>query len=282
MHIGASTANLYPMNTEDALDALLRLGFRELEVFVNTESEIAPSFLRQLKESIQAAGARVVSLHPYISGSEPYILYSAYERRYRDGLDIYARLFEAASYLGAGLVVMHGDKAEGVLPVEESIARFEGVSDLGRTYGVTLAQENVVRFRASDNAYIAAMRRQLGPKAAFVFDLKQCRRCGHRPEDVVAAMGSALVHVHISDNDARRDCPAPRQRRGGLRQLVPPAGLRRLRRPHRPGAVSHQFRAGIRAGRRQTSAGGCRFPRENAVNLRDSSTNSCNLSNPAA
>ena len=68
MHIGASTANLYPMNTEDALDALLRLGFRELEVFVNTESEIAPSFLRQLKESIQAAGARVVSLHPYISG----------------------------------------------------------------------------------------------------------------------------------------------------------------------------------------------------------------------
>lgn len=209
MHIGASTANLYPMNTEDALDALLRLGFRELEVFVNTESEIAPSFLRQLKESIQAAGARVVSLHPYISGSEPYILYSAYERRYRDGLDIYARLFEAASYLGAGLVVMHGDKAEGVLPVEESIARFEGVSDLGRTYGVTLAQENVVRFRASDNAYIAAMRRQLGPKAAFVFDLKQCRRCGHRPEDVVAAMGSALVHVHISDNDARRDCLPP-------------------------------------------------------------------------
>ena len=76
MHIGASTANLYPMNTEDALDALLRLGFRELEVFVNTESEIAPSFLRQLKESIQAAGARVVSLHPYISGSEPYILLS--------------------------------------------------------------------------------------------------------------------------------------------------------------------------------------------------------------
>lgn len=207
MHIGASTANLYPMNTEDALDALLRLGFRELEVFVNTESEIAPSFLRQLKESIQAAGGPRRLPAPYISGSEPYILYSAYERRYRDGLDIYARLFEAASYLGAGLVVMHGDKAEGVLPVEESIARFEGVSDLGRTYGVTLAQENVVRFRASDNAYIAAMRRQLGPKAAFVFDLKQCRRCGHRPEDVVAAMGSALVHVHISDNDARGTAP---------------------------------------------------------------------------
>ena len=209
MHIGASTANLYPMNTEDALDVLLRLGFRELEVFVNTESEIAPSFIRELKERLQAAGARAVSLHPYISGSEPYLLYSAYERRYRDGLDMYARLFEAAASLGAGLLVMHGDKAEGVLPVEESIARFEGVSGLGRAYGVTLAQENVVRFRASDNAYIAAMRRQLGPKAAFVFDLKQCRRCGHRPEEVVAAMGPALAHVHISDHDDRRDCLPP-------------------------------------------------------------------------
>lgn len=39
IRIGASTANLYPMETERALDRLLQLGFRELEVFLNTESE---------------------------------------------------------------------------------------------------------------------------------------------------------------------------------------------------------------------------------------------------
>ncbi len=209
MVVGASTANLYPQVTEDALDTLLALGFRELEVFVNTESEIAPAFLRLLREKADAAGARILSMHPYVSGVEPYLLFSAYERRYRDGLGIYARLFEAAAALGAQFVVMHGDKAEGVLPVEESIARYEGVYDLGQQYGVTLAQENVVRFRAADNAYLAAMRRQLGPKARFVFDLKQCRRCGHTVESVLEAMGEGVAHVHISDNDPQHDCLLP-------------------------------------------------------------------------
>jgi hypothetical protein len=213
MFIGASTANFYPALTEDALQTLLAMGFRELEIFVNTESEIRPAYLRGLKERVQAHGARVRALHPYLSGIEPYLLFSAYERRYRDGLEIYARLFEAAALLGADFVVMHGDKAEGVLPVEDSVARYEGVYDAGRRFGVTLAQENVVRFRSSDNGYLRAMRRLLGKKAHFVFDIKQCRRCGHSPESVLAAMGDAVAHVHISDGDDRRDCLVPGQGR---------------------------------------------------------------------
>ena len=209
MVIGASTANLYPMLTEEALDTLLALGFRNLEVFVNTESEIAPAFLRLLRDKTDAAGARILSLHPFISGIEPYLLFSAYERRFQDGLRFYARLFVAAGFLVAKLVVMHGDKAQGVLPVEHALARYESVYDLGRQYGVTLAQENVVRFRSEDNAYLAAMRRQLGPKANFVFDVKQCRRCGHTIESVLEAMGQGVVHVHISDNDAEHDCLLP-------------------------------------------------------------------------
>ena len=55
MHIGASTANLYPMNTEDALDALLRLGFRELEVFTQFSSDLD-------KETRQALDAVCVAL----------------------------------------------------------------------------------------------------------------------------------------------------------------------------------------------------------------------------
>lgn len=211
MFVGASTANLYPALTEDALQTLLQLGFRELEIFFNTESEIRPGYLRELKTRVQAQGAHIRALHPYISGIEPYLLFSAYERRYRDGLDIYARLFEAAAFLGADFVVMHGDKAEGVLPVEDSIARYEGVYDAGRQCGVTLAQENVVRFRSSDNEYLRAMRRLLGPKAHFVFDIKQCRRCGHTPEAVIDAMGDAIAHVHISDADEGRDCLVPGQ-----------------------------------------------------------------------
>lgn len=137
MRIGASTANLYPALTEKALDTLLTLGFREVEVFLNTESEAEPDYLRQLRRAADRAGARIRSLHPYISGTEPYLLFSAYDRRLQDGLKIYAKLFRAAQLLGAELVVMHGDKLGGILPVEESVARFERLYDLGRTYGVT-------------------------------------------------------------------------------------------------------------------------------------------------
>ena len=41
--IGASTANLYPEVTEESLQQLLKAGFRRIEVFLNTESEIDPT-----------------------------------------------------------------------------------------------------------------------------------------------------------------------------------------------------------------------------------------------
>ena len=53
MTIGASTSNLYPALTEEALDRLLKLGFRELEVFVNTESELDPAFIAMLREKAE-------------------------------------------------------------------------------------------------------------------------------------------------------------------------------------------------------------------------------------
>ncbi len=69
-----------------------------------------------------AAGARIVSLHPYSSGYEPFLLYSAYARRFEDGKALYTRFFEAAAELGASIVVMHGDRQDSVLPMEESIS----------------------------------------------------------------------------------------------------------------------------------------------------------------
>lgn len=209
MNIGASTSNLYPMLTEDALACLLKLDFRSIEVFINTESEAEPVFSRSLRRQAEAVGASIHSLHPYVSGTEPYLLFSAYERRFRDGLKIYERIFQSAAEMGASFVIMHGDKANGILPVEESIGRFETLYDLGRQYGVTLAQENVFRFRSSDNAYLRAMRNLLGDKAHFVLDFKQCVRCGHTVEEVMDAMGPSIVHVHISDQDEDHDCLLP-------------------------------------------------------------------------
>ena len=199
MKLGASTANLYPMKTEDALDTLLSLGVKRFEVFLNTESEAEPRFARELRHHAEHGGAVIRSVHSYTSGYEPYMLFSEYIRRFEDALGHYERIFAAAAEMGASYAVMHGDRLNGILSVEQSAKRYERVCDLGRSHGVTLLQENVVRFRASDLSYISGLRRLLGEKANFVFDLKQCIRCGVRPEEVINAMGKGLRHAHISD-----------------------------------------------------------------------------------
>ena len=133
---------------------------------------------------------------------------------------MYTRFFEAAAELGASIVVMHGDRQDSVLPMEESISRFEELYDCGVRYGVRLAQENVVRFRSSDNAYLRAMRDRLGEKAHFVLDLKQAVRCGHTLDDVIGAMGEHIAHVHVSDHDAEGDCLPPGRGETDFQRLI--------------------------------------------------------------
>ncbi len=209
MQIGISTANLYPCLIEDALSTLKGLGAEVTEVFVNTVSEVTPSFAALMKARAEEAGVSIRSLHSYTSCFEPYLLFSQYERRFLDGLEVFKPIFETAAAVGAAFVILHGDRDPGHLPVEESIARFERLYDLGRTFGVTLLQENVVRFRASSPDYVRAMRRQLGDKAQFTLDLKQCRRSGVDALDMIDAMAGAIRHVHISDATADADCLMP-------------------------------------------------------------------------
>ncbi len=209
MQIGISTANLYPLAIEDALSSLNGMGAETAEVFVNTVSELAPSFTADMRRRAADAGVSIRSLHSYTSCFEPYMLFSAYERRFLDGLEVFKPIYEAAAAAGASYVVLHGDRDGGALPEEESIARYERLYDLGRSFGVTLLQENVVRFRACSPDFVRAMRAQLGEKAQFVLDFKQCRRSGVAVADMINAMGDAVRHVHISDADAAHDCLMP-------------------------------------------------------------------------
>lgn len=210
MHIGASTSNLYPMLTEDALGALLSMGFRAVEVFLNTPSEATPAFARGLRRQAEAAGAHITSVHSHCSLAEPFGLFSRYERRFLDYLDIYRGLFSAAAEMGARYLVLHGDRADNpTLSPEEFAARYAMLFDAGQEHGVTLLQENVVRYRAQSPEFVRQMRTLLGEKAQFVLDLKQCRRAGVPVHEMIDAMGDALRHVHASDADAAHDCLMP-------------------------------------------------------------------------
>lgn len=207
--IGASTANLYPDNTEDALETLLELGFRELEIFLNTESETTAGYIASLLERTAAFGARIRAVHPYTSFMEPYLLFSAYRRRWEDGIHVYDHLFETAATLGADYFVLHGDRLDSSLPLEEFAERYGRLYDKGRQHGVMLLQENVARFRSRMPAFVRDMRRMLGDRAQFVLDVKQCARSGIAVDDMVEAMGEGIRHVHISDHDDERDCLLP-------------------------------------------------------------------------
>ena len=210
MQIGASTACLYPMLIEEALDTLLQQGFRLVEVFLNTLSEATPAFAQSLKTQATAADARIVATHAYLSVAEPFCLFSHYERRFRDYLGEYRRMFHAAAEMGAKFLILHGDRAAAPpLSPADFAKRYEALYDAGQEYGVTLLQENVVRFRAQSPEFVRQMRALLGEKAQFVLDLKQCRRAGVSAAEMMEAMGSGLRHLHLSDGSPAGDCLLP-------------------------------------------------------------------------
>ena len=209
MKLGVSTACLYPTETETAMKILMEQGILDFEMFVNCESEIKPPFQKKIKALLAQTGSRLHSIHPFSSVYEPYLLFSAYERRYRDGLELYKRYCDMASNCGASLIVIHGDRKERtVLPDEGYFERFHGLMEVGEALGVTVAQENVYAYRADNAEFIAKMKNAL-PKARFVYDIKQEYRTGVPFLTVAEAMGDRIIHTHISDNTKEQECRLP-------------------------------------------------------------------------
>jgi sugar phosphate isomerase/epimerase len=209
MYGAISTACLYPMEAEKALAELLALGFRHFEFFANCESEFSDTFIAQLRSMLGEADSRVYSVHLFTCGLEPFMFFSDYPRRFRDSLGQYARYFEKSARLGAEIVVFHGDRRDGHLPIEEYCERFSLLAERAHQEGVTLAQENVARCRSASVKVISDMRRLLGDKARFVLDVKQALRAGESPFAMCDAMGQNLACVHLSDNTAQTDCLLP-------------------------------------------------------------------------
>ncbi len=209
MALGISTASLYPQLTEEAFEFIGASHVPVTEVFLNSESETEDAFVAKLEALHRQYGVRIAALHPFSSFSEPYNLFSAYTRRFQDGQERFRRFFAAAAALGAKYLVLHGDRIAGELPVEEYCHRYKILYDLGQTFGVTLTQENVTNYRASQPTFIRQMRQYLGQDAKFTLDIKQCIRSGHGILATAEAMGQNIVHMHISDHDAHTDCMLP-------------------------------------------------------------------------
>lgn len=209
MKTGMSSACFYPLETEKAVKLCGEMGFKNIEIFVNSACELSGSILKDIKTQISNYDLNVVSVHPFTSFAESFTIFGSYKRRADDTIELYKRYFDFANEVGASIFVLHGAKLTHTVDGEEYFERFARLRDAGKQFGVTVSQENVVNFRSASVEFIKRMNDYLGGDFALTLDLKQCRRAGEKPLDFINAVGEKIVNVHISDGKPEHDCLPP-------------------------------------------------------------------------
>ncbi len=209
MKIGVSTASLYPLETELALEKIGKAGVKTTEIFFNCESELKPSFVDMLLDIKKDYGLDITAIHPTLSLAESFMIFSEYERRFYEAIQKFARYSEVAGDLGAKYIILHGGKPNGLTTDEEYCEKFMALNRETRKNGVTVLQENVVRYRSGDIEFLRSMKDILGDDALFCFDIKQAIRCGYNPIDLVNEFIENIKHFHISDHSLASDCLLP-------------------------------------------------------------------------
>jgi sugar phosphate isomerase/epimerase len=206
MRIGISTASLYPLHIEDAFAEVARLGADTAEVFANSTAEGGEPYISMIDKIRSDNNMVIPSFHPFSSPMESVFLFSTYDRRVEEMLTLYKSFFESMNKLGAKIFVLHGAILSSKCSPSHYLKQFRLLAEIGREYGITVAQENVCYCMSGSIDFLKMMKRELGDYARFVLDLKQARRSGNTPFDYIKALDSSIIHCHISDGDESRDC----------------------------------------------------------------------------
>ncbi len=212
MDCGISTACFYPEPLENTVDRIATLGIGVVEVFINTESEFHPAFVRDMKERLDAHGLRVASVHPFTSPMEGQLLLSDYDRRTQDGIAQYRHYFEAAHMLGAHSLTFHGERSiirdRDAADAARKIAVYAALCDVAAEYDLALAQENVAWCKSESPEYIRRLYNEV-PALRYTLDIKQAHRAGHHWSEYLDVMGERIINVHINDFDETHSCMLP-------------------------------------------------------------------------
>ena len=209
MITGMSSSCFYPLETEKSLIQCGELGFKNTEIFVNTYSELIEPMCNEFKAIKEHYGLNIKSIHPFTSFAESTVLFGTYPRRMYDGLDFYKHYFEFAAMLEAKFLILHGAKIGPYADNEDYFERYAKLYNIGKEYGITVSQENVVLFRSQDPSFIKNMSDYLGDEFSMTLDLKQCRRAGVNPLEFIEAVGEKIDHIHLSDGNENSDCLPP-------------------------------------------------------------------------
>ena len=221
MELGISTASLFTRcQTEEAPQVIRSMGAGLAELFLNSFCEYKRDYITLLAKRVRDAGIRVYSVHPMSAQFEAQ-LFSIHDRQRADAAEIYSTVLEAGARLGAQVYVMHGSPhlngAAKNLQTERLVPIFAELNERARSFGLTLALENVSWCFFNKPSFGAALRDALGGegKMKFVLDSKQAGRSGYSPIDFVNAVGSDVVNWHICDY---------RGKGSDFRPVLPPNG----------------------------------------------------------
>lgn len=212
MEVGISTACFYPALVEDNIDRIAEMGGSCAEIFFNTFREMQEPFTNVLRERLESNLIRLVSVHPFTSLMEGIMLFSGYERRTEEGMEMYREFFRNAHSIGASYLTLHGERHMGIpesnAEIERKLKAYNELCDIAEEEGMVVAQENVVWCRSGDPDYIKLLYENV-PKLRFTFDVKQAHRSGKTWQDYLPAMRDRLVNIHINDFDDIHSCLLP-------------------------------------------------------------------------
>ncbi len=207
--IGISSACFYPQTTEASFNKACLGGVKTIELFFNSPSELEDNFINEIIRLKNEYEVTIPSVHPFMSFAESFFLFSSYERRFYDILDLYKRFFEVMNRLESDIFVIHGAKIPGSISDELYFDRFHKLIELGKQFGVTVCQENVVHYRSESAEFIRKMKEALGDDFGLVLDIKQARRANQDVYEFIREAKESIKHVHISDFNADSMCIPP-------------------------------------------------------------------------
>lgn len=208
MNFGISTACFYPAPIEDSLRNARDLGYKNIEVFFNTDSEYSDRFMDYLNGFLSENEMTLVSAHPFTSFAEPQYFFSDYKRRYDDGMELYKRVFHQVAKTGCKIFQFHGAFSHQSISPERYAEIYLDLKKAANFEGLVFSQENVSRCLCGKKSYLESLKKILGDEITFTLDFKQAGRAGEDPEALALVMRDINM-VHINDADENHDCLLP-------------------------------------------------------------------------
>lgn len=202
-----STAALYPLASDNALNLIGKAGFRYAELMPQAFSDVSDDFAtRALKTGVQ-----VCSIHYPLAMFG--MLYTSHPDMIEDGRKFSRDLVKLCSRLGAAILVVHphvpsSPQYRAILD-EPVIKNLVYVADLCREYNITLAMENSPKGSGNTGEGLLNYVASFGGHPAIHPMVDTTEACEAFQDPVEFIKTVRPVHMHLSDHkDEKRHLPA--------------------------------------------------------------------------